>query len=278
MGTDILKRFARRPASVGGGLVIAAFLFMALVGPSLCRHDPLKISLTERYRSPGAEYWLGTDGLGRDTLSRLVYGARISLLISVTSTFAGSFAGMVLGVLAGYLGGRTDAFISRFIDILMAFPGLLLAIAVVAVLGPGLVNTMAAVAVFSIPSMARLVRSIVLTIREAEYIQACRVAGASSLRIMVTHVIPNTMGQIIVNVTLSLGSSILSASSLSFLGLGVQPPHPEWGAMLSQAREAIRSHPLLSIIPGVCITLVVLSFSMVGDGLRDALDPRLKND
>jgi peptide/nickel transport system permease protein len=253
------------------------FLFVAVAGPFLCTYDPLKIDLRNRYQNPSMKHLLGTDNLGRDTLTRLVYGARISLLISVTSTFVGSFIGMVLGVLAGYYGGIIDAFISRFIDILMAFPGLLLAITVVAILGPGLVNTMAAVAVFSIPSIARLVRSIVLTIRESEYIQACRVPGASGLRIMATHIIPNSMGQIIVNVTLSLGTSILSASSLSFLGLGVQPPNPEWGAMLSQAREAIRSHPMLAIIPGVCITLVVLSFSLVGDGLRDALDPRLKN-
>jgi peptide/nickel transport system permease protein len=277
MDWSIARRFSRRSSSIVGSIIILLFLFIAVIGPFLCTYDPLKIDLKSRYQNPSIKHLLGTDSLGRDTLTRLVYGARISLLISVTSTFVGSFIGMVLGVLAGYYGGIIDSFISRFIDILMAFPGLLLAIAVVAILGPGLINTMAAVAVFSIPSIARLVRSIVLTIRESEYIQACRVPGASGFRIMTTHIIPNTMGQIIVNVTLSLGTSILSASSLSFLGLGVQPPNPEWGAMLSQAREAIRSYPMLAIIPGICITLVVLSFSLVGDGLRDALDPRLKN-
>jgi peptide/nickel transport system permease protein len=204
MDLSIARRFVKRKASIIGGMVILAFLLISLFGPLLCNQDPLHIDLRSRYQGPSAEHWLGTDALGRDTLTRLVYGARISLLISVSSTFIGSFIGMVLGVMAGYFGGLLDSIISRFIDILMAFPGLLLAITVVAILGPGLMNTMAAVAVFSIPSIARLVRSIVMTIRDSEYVQVCRVAGASSARIMITHIIPNSMGQIIVNVTLSL--------------------------------------------------------------------------
>ncbi len=183
----------------------------------------------------------------------------------------------MLGVIAGYFGGKLDAIISRFIDFLLAFPGLLLAIVVVAILGNGIINTIAAIAFYSIPYIARMVRGVVLTIKNLEYIQACKVIGESDFRIIFTHIIPNSMSQIIVNTTLSLGTSILTASSLSFLGLGVTPPNPEWGAMLSQGREVIRSYPLAAIAPGLAITLVVLSFSLVGDGLRDALDPRLKN-
>jgi peptide/nickel transport system permease protein len=274
--SHVLRRFLQRKSSVIGSAIIFIFVFVALIGPFLCPYQPNEINLMNRYQNPSREHWLGTDILGRDTFTRLVYGARISLLISVMSTLIGSFVGMVLGVIAGYFGGVLDSFISRMLDILMAFPGLLLAIAVIAILGSGLVNTMLAVAVFSIPTIARLVRSVVITLRENEYVQACQVVGASNTRIVVTHIIPNAMGQIIVNVTLNFGYAILAASSLSFLGLGVQPPNPEWGAMLSQARQAIRSTPMASIIPGMCIMLVVLSFSMVGDGLRDALDPKLK--
>ena len=249
----------------------------ALIGPRLCKYDPNAIDLPNKYQNPSLEHWLGTDNLGRDTLTRLVYGARVSLMMSVVSVCIGSFIGVILGVVAGYYGGWIDAVISRFVDLILAFPGLLLAIAVVAVLGPGIPNTMAAIAFYSIPYVARLVRGLVISLKNTEFIQASKVIGSSDLRIIVFHIIPNTMGQIIINVTLSLGTAILTASSLSFLGLGVQPPNPEWGAMLSQAREVIRNTPIAALAPGIAITLVVLSFSLVGDGLRDALDPKLKN-
>ncbi len=210
-------------------------------------------------------------------LTRIIVGARISLLVSFAGTIIGSLIGVALGVVAGYYGGLLDSLVSRFVDLLLAFPGLLLANVVVAILGNGIVNTIAAIAFYSIPYVARMVRGIVITLKNSEYVQACRVMGASDLRIIITHIIPNSMSQIIVNTTLNLGTAILTASSLSFLGLGVTPPHPEWGAMLSQGREVIRYFPLAAIIPGVAITLVVLSFSIVGDGLRDALDPKLKN-
>jgi len=277
LNSQVFKRFKKRKSSLIGGIIILIFVLTALIGPRLCKYDPNAIDLPNKYQNPSLEHWLGTDNLGRDTLTRLVYGARVSLMMSVVSVCIGSFIGVILGVVAGYYGGWIDAVISRFVDLILAFPGLLLAIAVVAVLGPGIPNTMAAIAFYSIPYVARLVRGLVISLKNTEFIQASKVIGSSDLRIIVFHIIPNTMGQIIINVTLSLGTAILTASSLSFLGLGVQPPNPEWGAMLSQAREVIRNTPIAALAPGIAITLVVLSFSLVGDGLRDALDPKLKN-
>ena len=231
----VFRRFIKRPASVIGGIVLIIFFLTALFGPLLCRTDPNAINPDICYQAPSAAHIFGTDNLGRDVFARIVYGARVSLGVS------------------------------------------LLAIVVVAVLGSGMQNVIIAIAFYSVPISARLVRGVVITIRNSEYCQACRVFGASHARIIATHIIPNAMSQIIVNTTMDLGTAILTASSLSFLGLGVQPPNPEWGAMLSTARDVIRSAPFAALIPGVMITLVVLSFSLVGDGLRDALDPKLKN-
>lgn len=277
MKNQVLRRFLKRPASIIGGIVLLLFFFTALFGPLLCRTDPNAINPDICYQPPSWEHIFGTDNLGRDVFTRIVYGARVSLTVSLSGVLVGAFFGVLLGSLAGYFGGWTDTIISRFIDILLAFPGLLLAIMVVAVLGNGLQNTIVAIAFYSIPYSARLVRGVVITIKNSEYCQACRVFGASNSRIIITHIIPNSISQIIVNTTLDLGTAILTASSLSFLGLGVQPPDPEWGAMLSTARDVIRSAPFAALVPGIIITLVVLSFSLVGDGLRDALDPKLKN-
>ena len=277
MDAQVFKRFIKNKATIVGSIILLFFFFIALFGPLLCHYDPNAIDLKSVYQHPSAEHLLGTDNLGRDMLTRIIVGARISLLVSFAGTIIGSLIGVALGVVAGYYGGLLDSLVSRFVDLLLAFPGLLLAIVVVAILGNGIVNTIAAIAFYSIPYVARMVRGIVITLKNSEYVQACRVMGASDLSIIITHIIPNSMSQIIVNTTLNLGTAILTASSLSFLGLGVTPPHPEWGAMLSQGREVIRYFPLAAIIPGVAITLVVLSFSIVGDGLRDALDPKLKN-
>ena len=277
MDAQVFKRFIKNKATIVGSIILLFFFFIALFGPLLCHYDPNAIDLKSVYQHPSAEHLLGTDNLGRDMLTRIIVGARISLLVSFAGTIIGSLIGVALGVVAGYYGGLLDSLVSRFVDLLLAFPGLLLAIVVVAILGNGIVNTIAAIAFYSIPYVARMVRGIVITLKNSEYVQACRVMGASDLRIIITHIIQNSMSQIIVNTTLNLGTAILTASSLSFLGLGVTPPHPEWGAMLSQGREVIRYFPLAAIIPGVAITLVVLSFSIVGDGLRDALDPKLKN-
>ena len=277
MKSSTLKRFAKRKASVAGGIIIVFFIAVSLVGPSLVRYDPLQIDLPNKYLNASVEHPLGTDNLGRDTLSRLVYGARTTFIISFSSVFTGSLIGLVFGVLAGYFGGWVDDFIMRATDVLLAFPGLLLAIVIVAILGNGIVNTMIAIAIYNIPYIARITRGSVLSIRNSEYVQAAKVIGASDTRIIMTHIIPNSLSQVIVNTTLSLGTAILTSSSLSFLGLGVQPPFPEWGSMLSKAREVIRSTPIAALAPGTAITMVVLSFSLLGDGMRDALDPRLRN-
>lgn len=259
----VLRRFMRRKVSVVAAALLILFVLIAILGPLVWQVDPLKQSVMKKYGPMTVQHPLGTDNLGRDTLARMIYGALI---------------GVLLGVSAGYFGGWVDAIISRFIDILLAFPGLLLAITIVAVLGPGSVNTVIAITIFTIPGLTRMVRSVVLSLKSSEYVEACKTMGESNLRIIFTHVIPNSMSQIIVNVTLSLGTAILTASSLSFLGLGVTPPEAEWGAMLSQMREVIRTYPTGVLVPGIAITLVVMSFSLVGDGLRDALDPKLKNN
>ena len=277
MFKTVLRRFARRKVSVLGAVILLFFLLVALFGPMLCTQDPLAQDLAHKYQQPSAEHWFGTDNLGRDTFTRMIYGARVSLSISFAGVMSGCLVGVLLGVCAGFFGGWVDTLVSRLIDILLAFPSLLLAITVVAILGSGTENTAIAIAIFSIPSIARMVRGIVMSNKDAEYIQACRVMGASNARMIFTHIIPNAVSQIIVNITLNLGTAILTASSLSFLGLGVQPPAPEWGAMLSTGRDVIRAYPLAVLIPGIAIPLVVMSFSLVGDGLRDALDPKLKN-
>lgn len=273
---DVFKRMLKRPTAAIGFFILVLFVFTAIFGPALCSQSPEAMDTEHMYELPSKTHILGTDNLGRDTFTRLVYGARVSLVISFAGVAAGSLAGVLLGVAAGYFGGIADSIISRTLDIMLAFPGLLLAIAIVAILGSGTVNTILAVAIFSVPGMARIVRGLVMSLKNSEYVQACLVMGASHIRIIFTHIIPNIVSQIIVTLTLDFGGAILTASSLSFLGLGVQPPNPEWGAMLSQARDVIRTFPLASLIPGMAVTLVVLSFSLVGDGLRDALDPKLK--
>lgn len=277
MKNGVYRRFVRRKASVIGSVILLIFFLIALVGPYLCPLSPTEINLYHKGEGPSREHLLGTDNMGRDTLTRLVYGARTSLLVAFISVTVGSMIGMILGVTAGYFGGLVDIIVSRAMDVLLAFPSMLLAIVIIAILGTGTINTMIAIMVFSIPNIARLVRSVVISIKYNDYIQICRAYGASHLRILATHIIPNSLGQIIVNVTVSLGTAILTSASLSFLGLGIQPPNPEWGSMLDAAKASLRTNPTEALVPGIAITLVVLSFSMVGDGLRDALDPKLKN-
>jgi ABC-type dipeptide/oligopeptide/nickel transport systems, permease components len=273
----IVRRFLKRKVSIVGLVILALFFFMAAFGPLLFPEGPLKQNLKEISQGPSLSHPCGTDYLGRDIFIRIVYGARVSLSISFTGVLSGCLIGIFLGVIAGYFGGWIDSIISRFIDVMLAFPGLLLAIVIVAILGNGTRNTIVAIAVFSIPSIARMVRGVVMQNKDAQYIGAAKVMGESSFKIICTHIIPNSASQMIVNVTLNLGTAILTSSSLSFLGLGVQPPNPEWGAMLNKAKDVLRSNPWEAIFPGIVITLVVMSFSLVGDGLRDALDPKLKN-
>ncbi len=277
MASETLHRFTKNRVAVASFVVLSFVTLVGLFGPSIAPYDPLEQNLANNYRGPSKEHLLGTDDLGRDTLSRLIYGARISLGISLSSVSLGVLIGAILGLLAAYYGGWVDSVIMRFMDFMLALPGILLAIAIVAVLGQGIVNTILAVAIFAVPTFARLIRGSALSIQELDYVEATRALGASDRRIIFKHIVPNVLTPVVVQATLSLGTAILISSGLSFLGLGVQPPNPEWGAMLSKGRELIRTTPVVAIAPGVSITLVVLCFSMVGDGLRDALDPRLRN-
>ncbi len=271
-----LVRFRRNKIAVASAVVILGFIIMATLAPVLAPYGPLEQDLVNNYLGPSLEHPLGTDELGRDIASRLCYGARISLGIAFSSVLVGVLIGAVLGLVAAYKGGIVDAVIMRFMDVLLALPGILLGITIVVVLGNGVVNTVIAVAIFSVPTFARLVRGSALQVLELDYIVASRAVGASASRIIFGHVVPNTLTPLVVQSTLQLGVAILIASGLSFLGLGVQPPNPEWGAMLSKGRELVRSTPVAAFAPGIAITLVVMSFSLLGDGLRDALDPTMK--
>lgn len=274
---EALHRFRRNKVAVASAFVITVFIVMALGAPLLAPYGPLDQDLANNYAGPSLEHPLGTDELGRDTLSRLLYGSRVSLGIALSSVVIGVLVGAVLGLIAAYYGGIIDSVIMRLMDVMLALPGILLGIAIVVVLGNGVINTVIAVAVFSVPTFARLVRGSALAVLQLDYIVATRALGASGLRLVASHVVPNAMTPLIVQSTLQLGVAILIASGLSFLGLGVQPPNPEWGAMLSKGRELVRSTPVAAFAPGMAITLLVLSFSLLGDGLRDALDPKMKH-
>lgn len=273
--SQALRRLrADRGALIGLGLMLS-IIVVALIAPWIAPYDPLATHPALRFRAPSAEFWLGNDELGRDILSRILYGARISLLVGVLSVSIGLLVGGSLGLVAGYY-RFLDNPIMRLIDILMAFPFVLRAIAIVAILGPGLLNTIIAVGFGGIPAFARLLRSSVLSLRETPYVESARSLGASDLRIMFSHILPNAMGPVIVYATLTMATSVLAASILSFLGLGVQPPTPEWGDMVSQGRLYLRIAPHIVIFPSIAISLVVLGFNLLGDGLRDALDPSLR--
>jgi peptide/nickel transport system permease protein len=274
---DALRRLRRDRVAVAGAIFLALVALLSLLAPVLAPHDPIETNLSMRLAPPGTSgYPLGADELGRDMLSRLIWGGRISLLIGFSAVMMAMILGVAIGLLAGYFGGWTDSATMRLIDILMAFPAILLAITIVASLGPGLRNAMLAVSIVGIPYYARIVRGNTLSLREQEYIQAARVIGASDGRIMFRHVFPNTLAPLIVAATLDVGWFIMAAAGLSFLGLGAQPPTAEWGVMLSTGRQFIRNAPHLSILPGSAIFLVVLALNFLGDGLRDALDPRLR--
>ena len=262
-----------RLALIGGG-VLVVLIGMAALAPVLAPHDPLAQDLYRRLEPPSSANMFGTDDFGRDILSRVIYGARISLRIGLISISIALSVGTMLGLIAGYKGGWSDTLIMRLMDIMLAFPSILLAIAIVAVIGPGIDNVMIAVSIVMVPQYARLVRASVLTIREMAYVEAARALGARDFRILRSSVLPNCMAPLIVQSTLSLGTAILDAAGLSFLGLGAQPPSPEWGAMLSGGRELLLKAPWVMTFPGLAIFIVVLGLNLFGDGLRDALDPK----
>ena len=264
----------RHRLALAGAAVLTVLSVTALLAPLLAPFDPFEHNLYNRLRPPSLTHPLGTDDFGRDILSRIMYGARISLRIGLVAISIALSLGTSLGLIAGYRGGWSDMLIMRLVDILLAFPSILLAIAIVAVLGPGIDNVMVAVSIVMIPQYARLVRASVLFIREQAFVEAARALGAGEFRILWYSVLPNCMAPLIVQSTLSLGTAILDAAGLSFLGLGAQPPTPEWGAMLAGGRELLFKAPWVMTFPGLAIFLVVLSLNLLGDGVRDALDPR----
>lgn len=273
---QILKRVGSNKRSMIGLWIVTLFMLIAILAPWISPYDPLEQNMDKLLQSPSLSHPLGTDEYGRDMLSRIFYGSRISLMVGIVGVVISVVFGVALGTIAGYFGGRIEALIMRITDIFMAFPGFLLALAIVSVLGPGMMNLMIAIGIFSVPSFTWISRSAVLSIKSKEYIEASRSMGAKHSRIIFKHIIPNSIAPIIVLSTLRVATAILSASGLSFLGMGAQPPSPEWGTMLSTGREFLRAAPHISIVPGVAIMLVVLGFNMLGDGLRDALDPKMK--
>jgi peptide/nickel transport system permease protein len=271
------RRLIKSPIGIAGLIIIGILFLIAIFAPYIAPHDPYQQNILFRYQEPSTKHWLGTDEMGRDILSRIIYGSRISLMVGLISISLALLMGVPLGLMAGYYGGYIDMIIMRFMDILLAFPAILLAIAIVAILGPNLQNAMIAIAIINIPRFSRVVRSSAISLKESEFINAARVLGAGDLRIFLFHLLPNAMAPLIVQTTLSIATAILEAAALSFLGLGAQPPSPEWGAMLSDARSALQKAPWLATFPGIAIIFGVLGFNLLGDGLRDALDPRMKN-
>ncbi len=272
--SEAWRRFARDRVAVMAAVVLVTALGAAIAGPWVTPYDPLAVDLAANYQPSSWAHPLGTDHLGRDTLSRLIAGARISLGIALASTLAGLVVGAGLGLVAAWVRGLTDLAIRQVVDVLLALPEMLLGIATITVLGRGTWSTIVAVAVFAVPIFARVVRAAALSVTARDFVVAARAVGASDARVIARHLLPNCLSPIVAQGTIMLGTAILIASGLSFLGLGVQPPDAEWGAMLSRGRELLRTAPLGAVAPGVAITATVLSFSLVGDGLRDALEPR----
>ncbi|MFC0089899.1 ABC transporter permease [Allobacillus sp. GCM10007491] len=274
---DFYKRLKRNKAALIGFYTIVFLSIVSIVGPFLLSMDPSDVDVINKFSRPSAEHWFGTDHMGRDIFTRIVYGMKYTLGVGFGSVFLGAIMGVPLGIVAGYYGGRIDNFIMRLIDILLAFPGILLALAIVSILGGSLVNVTIAVAIYAIPGFARIVRGSTLAAKKLEYVDAIRALGSSDLRIIFKHILPNVSSPVIVNATLYIASAILTAAGLSFLGMGAQPPMPEWGAMLNDGRDYIFDAGYIAFFPGMAIVIVVLAFNIFGDGLRDALDPKLKN-
>lgn len=273
---DILRRLAKNKAAVIGLILVVVIVFTAIFANVLAPYDPAQQNLREKLQFPSAQHLLGTDNFGRDLLSRIIYGARTSLLVALLSVVIALIAGIALGATAGYFGGVYEGVVMRLMDILMAIPGLLLAVSISAALGSGIFNTALAISVAGIPSYARIVRANVLTLRDQEFVEAAKATGSSSARIIFTQILPNILAPIIVDTTLRIGANILQISSLSFIGLGVQPPTAEWGSIMTVGRDYIRDFYPIVTFPGVAIMLTLFGFNLLGDGLRDALDPKLK--
>jgi peptide/nickel transport system permease protein len=276
IGVVVLLRGHPR-VSFAGALVALLFL-IALLAPLISPHDPLAVNADNAYLPPlSPGHWFGTDELGRDLLSRVLWGARVSLPVAFVAVAVGLIGGGVIGLASGYAGGLADLLLMRLVDALLAFPGLILAIAIVAALGPGLRNAMIAIGIVAIPVYARLVRAVTLQLNQLEFVTATRSLGATPWRLILRHIIPNLLNPVIVQVSLSAGFAILAEATLSFLGLGAQVPTPDWGQMINSGAAFLDNDPWLAIVPGVAISVTVFSFNWLGDSLRDALDPRLRS-
>jgi peptide/nickel transport system permease protein len=273
-GQRALRRLSARPSAMFGLGVVVFFVLLAIFAPWIALYDPIATSWSAIRKAPSAAHWFGTDEIGRDVLSRVIFGARASLLAGVVSVSIAMALGVPIGLLAGYAGRWPDALISRMTDAMLATPFLILAIALAAFLGPSLTNAMIAIGISATPIFIRLTRASVLSIKVEDYVEAARAVGNSHLRIAVRHVLPNVLPPLIVQATLTIAAAVIAEASLSFLGLGQQPPEPSWGSMLNTAKNYVEHAPWMAVWPGVSIFALVLSFNLLGDGLRDALDPR----
>lgn len=275
---EFWRRFKKQKVAVIALIFIITLVLMAVFAPFVAPYDPTIPDYNAVLQGPSAAHWAGTDTYGRDIFSRIIWGARISLSVGFLSVTLGALAGVSLGIISGYYGRWIDSAVMRLCDLLLAFPGILLAIAVIAILGPGITNVIYAVAIFSIPVFARLARGTTLQLKRTVYVDASRAIGVKDRVIMLRHILPGTLPNVIVYFSMRIGTSILTAASLSFIGLGAQPPSPEWGAMLADGRSYMGVADHLTLFPGIAIFLTVLGFNLFGDGLRDALDPKLRSD
>jgi peptide/nickel transport system permease protein len=276
--SETWRRIKKNKAAMFGLAVIVIFALISMSASLISPYDAaIKQNPRIRLQGPSAEHIFGTDGYGRDVFARLIHGSRISLTLGFATTLISVLFGGFFGAAAGFYGGKVDAIIMRICDIMMCIPGILLALAMVAALGPSMTNLMIAITISNVPGFVRLVRASILSVVDQEFVEAARACATSDLRIIFKHILPNAMGPIIVQATMSIAGMLLVASSLSFLGMGIQPPTPEWGAMLGEAREYMRTAGYLILFPGLAVAFAALAFNLLGDGLRDALDPRLKN-
>ncbi len=270
-----MKRFLKKKGALAGLVFILLLLFMAIFAPFLATQNPIRQNLSARFQPPNSRHWLGTDNLGRDIYSRIIYGSRISLTVGFSAVGLAASWGILIGLISGFYGGWIDLIFMGIMEILMAFPSILLAIAIVSILGPSLPNAILAIGIVYIPLYARLTRAQVLSVKELEYVQAARAEGCADSRILLVHILPNCSSPLIVQLSLGVGNAILDFAGLSFLGLGAQPPTPDWGSMLSSTVHFLEIAPWAVVFPGILITAAVFSFNLLGDGIRDLLDPKM---
>lgn len=274
--SESFQRFCKNKVAVISALILISLIVVCFIAPLITSYDPEKQVLSERLLSPSLKHWWGTDQYGRDIFTRCVYGCRVSLSVGIISQLIATIIGYFMGVTAGYVGGKTDDTISFVMQVFSSFPFLLFAMALMYALGPGITNLYISLGLLSWASTAKLIRGQVMQLKGQEYIQACKVDGGSTLRIILKHLLPNCIPMLIVSITLGIPSAILSEASLSYLGLGVPSPKPSWGSMIAESQDFIRSNTYYSLFPGLCIIVTVMAFNMMGDGLRDALDPKLR--